>query len=152
MMANGPWVLASVKKGNFAYDVAPWPAGAKGTASPLGGEVLAIAKGSPNLDAAFDLATWLADPANSREEVGAGLGSIPNRKDTVNDPSWAWDPIVPAFAKQMQTARPRGIYGAKYAQISQAISTMEQEVLAQGRKPSEAAADAKSKITPLLAG
>lgn len=152
MMANGPWVLASVKKGNFAFDVVPWPSGAKGTASPLGGEVLAIAKSSQNIDAAFDLATWLADPKNSREEVGAGLGSIPNRKDTVNDPGWAWHPIVPAFAEQLQSARPRGVYGAKYAQISQAISTMEQQVLAQGRKPSEAAEEARSKISPLLAG
>ena len=152
MMANGPWVLASVKKGGFAFDVAPWPAGAKGTASPLGGEVLAIAKTSKNQDAAWELATWLADPKNSRDEVGAGLGSIPNRKDTVDDPAWAWHPMVPAFAKQLQSAHPRGVYGAKYAQISQAISTMEQQVLAQGRKPSEAADEAKGKISPLLAG
>jgi multiple sugar transport system substrate-binding protein len=152
MMANGPWVLASVKKGGFAFDVAPWPAGAKGTASPLGGEVLAISKGSAHQDAAFEFATWLADPKNSRDEVGAGLGSIPNRKDTVEDPGWSWHPMVPAFARQMQTAHARGVYGAKYAQISQAISAMEQQVLAQGRKPAEAASEARSKITPLLAG
>jgi multiple sugar transport system substrate-binding protein len=152
MMANGPWVLASVKKGGFAFDVAPWPAGAKGTASPLGGEVLAISKGSAHQDAAFELATWLADPKNSRDEVGAGLGSIPNRKDTVDDPGWSWHPMVPAFAKQLQAARARGVYGPKYAQISQAISTMEQQVLAQGRKPAEAAGEARSKIEPLLAG
>ena len=152
MMANGPWVLASVKKGGFAFDVAPWPAGAKGTASPLGGEVLSIGKNTKNLDAAWELATWLADPANSREEVGAGLGSIPNRKDTVDDQAWVWHPMVTAFAKQMRTARPRGVYGAKYAQISQAISAMEQQVLAQGRSAADAANEASGKIKPLLAG
>jgi multiple sugar transport system substrate-binding protein len=152
MMVNGPWVLPSVTKGGFEFDVVPWPAGRAGTASPLGGEVLAVGKGTRHLDAAWQLTTWLADPANSLEEVSKGLGSIPNRTTTIEDPAWVWHPVVPAFAEQMRTARPRGVYGAKYAQISQAITTMAQQVLAQGRKPADAAAEAKTKITPLLAG
>ena len=42
----------------------------------------------------------------------------------------------------------RNAYGLE----GQAISTMEQQVLAQGRKPAEAASEARSKIEPLLAG
>lgn len=150
MMTNGPWVLPSVEKGGVAFDVAPWPAGTKGTASPLGGEVLAISKTCRHTDAAWRLASWLADPANNQDEVSAGLGSIPNRQDTIGDETWVWHPTVPAFAEQLQTARPRGVYGDKYAQISQAISTMEQQVLAQGRDPAEAANEAGDKIRALL--
>ena len=150
MMVDGPWVLSSVQKAKFAWDVAPWPSGPAGTASPLGGEVLAIGKGSEHADAAFGLATWLADPANSRQEVGTGLGSIPNRKDTVHDQAWYWQPMVQTFAQQMLSARARGVYGDKYAQIAQAVWTMEQQVLA-GTKPSQsAAADAAGTIKPLL--
>jgi multiple sugar transport system substrate-binding protein len=150
MMINGPWVLHSVASAGFAFDVAPWPAGSGGTASPLGGEVLAVGKNSRHLDAAWQLTTWLADPANSLGEVYRELGGIPNRTTTIEDPAWAWHPVVTAFAQQMRTARPRGVYGAKYPEISQVISAMEQQVLASGRAPAEAAAEASGKIKQLL--
>ncbi|MBO3747802.1 ABC transporter substrate-binding protein [Streptosporangiaceae bacterium NEAU-GS5] len=149
MMVNGPWVLGSVEKGKFAWDVAPWPAGDAGTASPLGGEAWAVGKNA-NVDAVWQLADWLADPANSRTEISEGLSSIPNRKDTLDDPAWVWHPMVKAFAQQMPSAHPRGVYGPKYAQISEAVWTMEQEVLSGAKDPQTAADDAKAKIQPLL--
>ena len=152
MMINGPWVLPSVNTAGFAFDVAAWPAGSNGTASPLGGEVLAVGKDTRHLDAAWQLTTWLSDPANSLGEVYRGLGSIPNRTTTIGDPAWVWHPVVTAFAEQMRTARPRGVYGSRYAQISQTISAMEQEVLAQGHTPADAATEASKKIKPLLPG
>jgi multiple sugar transport system substrate-binding protein len=151
MMINGPWMLPSVtSQTQFEFDVAAWPAGAKGTASPLGGEVLAVGKDTRQLDAAWQLTTWLADPANSLGEVYRGLGSIPNRTGTIDDPAWAWHPTVTAFAQQMRTARPRGVYGPNYADISQAISTMQQDVLSQRHTPTEAATEAGRIIKPLL--
>ncbi len=153
MMINGPWVLPSVaSQTQFEFDVAAWPAGTNGTASPLGGEVLAVGRNTNQLDAAWQLTTWLADPANSLGEVYRGLGSIPNRTSTIEDPAWAWHPVVTAFAQQLRTARPRGVYGPNYAEISQAISTMEQDVLVAGRTPTDAATEASRKIKPLLPG
>src|SRR5262245_52009691 len=122
MMINGPWVVPSMSTAGFAFEVAPWPAGRNGSAAPLGGEALAVGKGTRHLDAAWQLTTWLADPANSLGEVYRGLGSIPNRTTTIEDPAWIWDPVVPAFAKQMRTARPRCSYGPHCNEISQAIS------------------------------
>jgi multiple sugar transport system substrate-binding protein len=150
MMINGPWVLASVTAGGFAFDVAPWPAGAHGTAAPLGGEVLVVGKNTRHLDAAWHLSIWLADPANSLAEITTGLASIPNRTTTITDPAWAWHRIVPTFAEQLRTARPRYVYGAKYPQISQAITTMQQQVLTRRREPTDAAAETSTKIKPLL--
>ncbi|MCT9929196.1 sugar ABC transporter substrate-binding protein [Planotetraspora sp. A-T 1434] len=150
MMFNGPWVLGSAEKGKFSWGVAPWPKGVAGTASPLGGEVWGISKKAANLDAVWQLADWLANPANSKDEVSKGLGSIPNRKDTLHDPAWVWHPMVKAFADQMPDARPRGLYGPKYAQISEAVWTMEQQVLSGAKSPQDAAVEAQTKILPLL--
>jgi multiple sugar transport system substrate-binding protein len=152
MMINGPWVLHPVSRAGFGFDVAPWPAGRGGTASTLGGEVLAVGKRTRHLDAAWQLTTWLTDPSNSLGEVYRGLCGIPNRTSTIDDPAWAWHPVVPAFATQMRTARPRGVYGPKYPQISQALSTMLHQVLAGERKPADAVAEVRDKIKPLLPG
>lgn len=152
MMINGPWVLSSVAQGGFDFGVAPWPAGRTGTASPLGGEVLAVGKRTKHLDAAWELTTWLADPANSMQELSKGLGGIPNRTNTINDPAWVWHPIVTAFAEQMLTARPRAVYGPRYHKISHVIMDMEQQVLVQGRSPADAAGEAIGRIKPLLRG
>ena len=152
MMVNGPWVLPAVAKAGFDFGVAPWPAGRNGTASPLGGEVLAVGKRTKHLDAAWQLTTWLADPANNLNELYRGLCGIPNRTSTVDDPAWAWHPVVTAFARQLHTARPRTGYGPRYPEISQALATMQQQVLADRRNPADAAAEASGKIKALLTG
>jgi multiple sugar transport system substrate-binding protein len=150
MMINGPWAVYPVAKGGFGFDVAQWPAGRNGTASSLGGEVLAVGKQTKHIDAAWQLTTWLTDPANSLGEVYRGLCSIPNRTSTIDDPAWAWHPVVTTFAKQMRSARPRGVYGSRYPQISQTLSTMQYQVLAERRPPADAATEASEKIKPLL--
>ncbi|OLB75085.1 MAG: hypothetical protein AUI14_21855 [Actinobacteria bacterium 13_2_20CM_2_71_6] len=152
MMFNGPWVLGSAKKGGFRFATAPWPAGPGGTASPLGGEVWAVSKNLKNPALAWDVLSWMADPKNSTDEIAGGLSSIPNRKDTVADKAWAWDAVVPTFASQMSSARARGTYGPNYAQISHAVTAMEQQVLAQGKDPQAAAAAAAAIVKPLLSG
>jgi multiple sugar transport system substrate-binding protein len=150
MMFNGPWVLGSARKGGFKFATAPWPAGPAGSASPLGGEVWAVSKAVKDPAVVWDVLSWMGDPKNSATEVGTGLSSIPNRKDTVSDKTWQWDATVATFATQMGTAHARGAYGPNYAQISHAITTMEQAVLAQGTDPQAAASTAAGTIKPLL--
>jgi multiple sugar transport system substrate-binding protein len=150
MMFDGPWVLGSAQKGGFAFGTAPWPAGPAGTAAPLGGEVWAVSRNVKNTAQVWDILSWMADPKNSTNEIATGLNSIPNRTDTVSDPAWGWDPVVATFAKQMSSAHARGVYGQNYAQISQAISAMEQQVLAQGKDPQAAATAAAGTTKPLL--
>ena len=150
MMLNGPYTLGTAKTAKFKWAVAPWPAGSAGTAAPLGGEVWAVGANSKNVAAVWSLIDWLSQPANTLKDIASGLSSIPNRTDVASDPAWNWDPTVPVFAQQMKTARPRGVYGANYAQVSQAIWTMEQQVLA-GQKSAQAAATAAgATIKPLL--
>ncbi|OLB79700.1 MAG: hypothetical protein AUI14_09310 [Actinobacteria bacterium 13_2_20CM_2_71_6] len=150
MMFNGPWVLGSAKKGGFKFATAPWPAGPSGTAAPLGGELWAVSKAVKDPGVVWQVLSWMADPANSTAEIGVGLSSIPNRKDTVSDKAWDWDPTVATFATQLGSARARGVYGPNYAQISQAVSAMQQQVLARSQDPSAAAKSASFKIKPLL--
>jgi len=52
----------------------------------------------------------------------------------------------------MSSARARGTYGPNYAQISHAVTAMEQQVLAQGKDPQAAAAAAAAIVKPLLSG
>jgi multiple sugar transport system substrate-binding protein len=150
MMINGPWTLPSVEKAGFAWAAAPLPAGAKGPASPLGGEAWVVGAKTKNADAAWDLLKWLADPKNSAKEIGGGLGSIPNREDTLKDPAWKWNNAVDAFAEQMPSARARSVYGPKYPQMSEVIWTMAQQVMTGEKDPQSAADAAKAKIQPLL--
>jgi multiple sugar transport system substrate-binding protein len=152
MQLNGPWVLASARKGKFKFATAPWPSGPAGTASPLGGEVWAVGKSTKSTAAVWDVLSWMSDPKNTTEEIASGLNSIPNRTDTLGDKDWNWDTTVLTFAQQMRSAHARGIYGPNYAQISTAISTMEQAVLAQDKDPQAAANTAAATIKPLLSG
>jgi ABC-type glycerol-3-phosphate transport system substrate-binding protein len=94
----------------------------------------------------------VSDPKNTTEEIASGLNSIPNRTDTLGAPDWNWDTTVLTFAQQMRSAHARGVYGANYAQISTAISTMEQAVLAKDQDPQAAANTAAATIKPLLSG
>jgi multiple sugar transport system substrate-binding protein len=153
MMINGPWVLPSVKKAGFGYGVAPLPPGAKGSASPLGGEVWVVGRSSKHVAQAWDAISHLADPKVGVKELGSGLGAIPNRQDTVADPAWRWDPVVTVFAQEMPYARARSVYGgAKWSQVAEAIWTMTQQVLTGQKSPQAAAGEAKAKVQPLLGG
>lgn len=150
MMINGPWVLPAMAKAGFQWGTAPLAAGAKGVVSPLGGEAWVIGGKSPNADVAWDVLTWLAESKNSGHELGAGLGAIPNRNDTLNDPVWKWGPGVGAYISQMLSTRSRSMYGPKYAKVSEAIWTMTHQVVKKEKKPQTAANEAHTTIRPLL--
>jgi multiple sugar transport system substrate-binding protein len=150
MMINGPWVLPAMEKVGFQWGTAPLAAGSKGVVSPLGGEAWVVGAKSPHADVAWDVLTWLAESKNSGHEFGSGLGSIPNRNDTLNDPVWKWGPGVGAFISEMLSTKSRSQYGPKYAKVSEAIWTMTHQVVKQEKKPQAAATDAANKIRPLL--
>ncbi|WP_186763354.1 ABC transporter substrate-binding protein [Lentzea tibetensis] len=150
MMINGPWVLPGMQKATFQWGTAPLAAGSKGVVSPLGGEAWVVGAKSNNADVAWDVLTWLAESRNSAHEFGSGLGSIPNRNDTLNDPVWKWGPGVGAFISEMLSTRSRSQYGPKYARVSEAIWTMTHQVVKKEKKPQAAANDAQATIRPLL--
>ncbi|MEV6239444.1 sugar ABC transporter substrate-binding protein [Lentzea sp. NPDC051838] len=150
LMINGPWVIPGLKKAGLDWGAAALPKGSAGAASPLGGEVWVVGAKTKNLDAAWNVLTWLAENKENAAEIGGGLGSVPNRTDTLTDQAWQWDPAVAAFAGQMSTARPRSVYGPQYPQLSEAVWTMTQQVLTGAKNPQDAAADAKNRIQPLL--
>ncbi|MFS8098705.1 sugar ABC transporter substrate-binding protein [Lentzea alba] len=150
MMINGPWVLPSVAKAPFQWGTAPLPAGEKGVFSTLGGEAWVIGSRSPNSDVAWDVLQWLAESRNSAKELGGGLGAIPNRNDTLNDPVWKWGPGVGAYISEMLSTRSRSNYGPQYSKVSEAVWTMTHQVVKGEKKPQAAATEAAAKIRPLL--
>jgi multiple sugar transport system substrate-binding protein len=105
---TGPWNL-----GEFATRL---PRGTDWTTAPLpgpdatqlgvsiaGGASLAIRKGSPRLDAAWQLVAWLAEPAQ-QIEFHRRTGDLPPRRGAWSDPLFA-DPRIAAFRAQLEHVR-----------------------------------------------
>lgn len=151
MMVNGPWQIPVLAKDSpdLKWEVATLPQQKQG-ASILGGENIALIKGSQNIDAAWELLTWRQEP----EELKAYLttaGKLPSRQDLAGDATWTGDPVLNVFVEQLKVAKPRA-YGPKYPEISNAIQEMIQGAIS-GQKPVESAvAEAQAKISPLLQG
>ncbi len=139
MAPNGPWGIAGLTDAKFDWDVTGWPKDVEQVA-PLGGEI-AVAGNGDNVDAAWDVIQWIADPKNVTDEMIKSLDLLPNRKDTQEDPRWAPVPQIATFVAQLEVAHPRSVYGPKYAEISPQIWEMEQRVLT-GQTEAEAAAQA----------
>ncbi|ATE53418.1 ABC transporter substrate-binding protein [Actinosynnema pretiosum] len=150
MVIGGTSSVKPLNSSGMAWSVAPLPAGPAGEAAALSGETWVIGKGARSTEAAWDLVRSLADDEENVTQLGAGLGGLPNRSDTVADPAWQWDPSVAGFAAQLETARPRVAYGSNYPQLSEVVWTMVQRVLKGGEDPQTAASEAKRAATPLL--
>lgn len=100
---NGNWQLGAAQDAEFAYGVVPMPQGPEGTEVYLGGEAAAIGAFSDNPDLAWE---YLATTYFSEEGQLLALrnvGSIPARADAGSDPSVTEDPILQAFAEEVQT-------------------------------------------------
>jgi len=147
MMINGPWQLPRFENDGVTFEwvVAPWPSDEE-TASILGGENFAIGAGT-NVDAAWEVLDWMTDPGQLKPlivEVG-----FPPRADMADDPAWAEDPVLSAFASQVAVARPRA-YGPNYPQASEQVWTMVQSVLTESATPGEALEQAAPVVQELL--
>jgi multiple sugar transport system substrate-binding protein len=151
MMINGPWMLPSFEADkdriDFNWSVAPWPKDVN-EVSILGGESFALTPG-PNMDAGWDVISWLSQPDQLREMLKAH-GPTRARLDLGNDPSIASDPIVKTFQDLLAVGRSTP-YGPNFLPMVDVMSTMIQEVGTGSKTPEAAAADAATSLAPLLA-
>ncbi|MBB5960224.1 multiple sugar transport system substrate-binding protein [Saccharothrix tamanrassetensis] len=148
MMINGPVAVPAMNQAGLDWVAAPLPAGEAGSAARVGGEAWVLGRRGQHGDRAWDVVRWLAEERGNATEFGAWLTALPNRSDTIDDIGWRWDPNVPAFAGQLTRARPA--YGARYPEVSEAISTMARQVLGGERSAADAAGDARTRLEPLL--
>jgi multiple sugar transport system substrate-binding protein len=147
MMINGPWQLPRFEDDGvtFEWKVGPWPSDVE-TASILGGENFALGAGT-NVDAAWEVLDWMTDPEHLKPLI-VDVG-FPPRADMADDPAWADDPVLSAFASQVAVARPRA-YGPNYPQASEQVWTMVQSVLTESATAEEALEQAAPIVKDLL--
>ncbi|ROP36726.1 ABC transporter substrate-binding protein [Saccharothrix texasensis] len=148
MAITGPAAVPELNQAGLDWTSAPLPQGAAGGAGPLGGETWVIGRNG-RVDRAWDVLTWLAEQPDNVTEFGGGLGALPNRADTVDALAWQWDPSVAGFTEQLRSARTRTAHGARYPEVSRALSAMATRVLTGERPPDQATAEAKAEIDRL---
>ena len=149
MMVNGPWQIPVLKSDSpdLEWNVATLPEQKQG-ASILGGENTAIIKGSPNVEAAWELLTWRQEDENLKAYL-VEAGKLPSRQDLAQDETWTGDPVLKVFIDQLQVAKPRA-YGPQYPEISNAIQEMLQAAISGQKDTAAAVTETAAKITPLL--
>lgn len=158
IMANGPWFIDGLrtlereKKVGFAWATAPYPRD-RASVSILGGENLAIGKGSKNAAAAWNVIRFVASSANAVQPVRPETLRyyVPNRRDLAANQTVVSrrDPAVTPFVAAVANAKPRA-YGPNYPRISEQVWTMFQSVLTGQKSAQQAARDAGAAIKPLL--
>ena len=73
--------------GAFKWDVAPLPAGPKGTFGFIGGQSLGVCAGAKNKPAALDWLFWAVSPEGQIEVVKRQIG-VPTLKAMMDTPEW----------------------------------------------------------------
>ncbi|MEU4448830.1 extracellular solute-binding protein [Actinosynnema sp. NPDC050801] len=149
MAITGPAAIPELNQAGLDWAAAPLPDGAAAPAGQLGGETWVVGRAG-QVDRAWEVLTWLAEHSDNATEFGGGLGALPNRADTVDDLAWQWDPNVAGFTGQLRSARARTAHGAKYQEVSRAISTAVTRTFTGERRPDQAIADAAVEIDRLL--
>jgi multiple sugar transport system substrate-binding protein len=149
MMINGPWEIPVVKEEapDLNWGHVALPKG-KQNASILGGENLAITTACKDVDAAWDLLSWMKSP-KIEKSYHVMIGTFPPRKDVANDPYWTDDPVYATYIEQLKLAKPRA-YGPKYPEISSAIQEAIQGAVSGESTVEQALSRAQKEITPLL--
>lgn len=107
---TGPWNLGELAARmpadlSDAWSTMPMPGpdASRPGVSIAGGASLAIRKGSPNTDAAWQLIEWLASPAQ-QVEFHRRTGDLPPRRSAWADPLFA-EPRIAAFRTQLEHVR-----------------------------------------------
>jgi ABC-type glycerol-3-phosphate transport system substrate-binding protein len=104
--------LALIQKAapHLRLGTAQLPAGMRGTTrgSVLGGTSLFVPQGSRHTHGAFELAKWLVS-APVALPVAHDLGLAPVIRAQYDDPFFRRDPLLAAYFRQVQTARPIGL-------------------------------------------
>jgi ABC-type glycerol-3-phosphate transport system substrate-binding protein len=95
--------------GNFKWDLAPLPAGTKGTFTFIGGQSVGVCAGAKNKDAALDWLFWAVSPEGQIEVVKRQIG-VPTLKAMAETPEWksaaTKAPHANAVIEMMSRARP----------------------------------------------
>ncbi|WP_042391789.1 ABC transporter substrate-binding protein [Streptacidiphilus carbonis] len=147
MQINGPWQIPTLRKSDLEWNVVALPSD-RTSATCLGGENWVLTAGSKHLDQAWEALEYTQKPSVLVPYLES-FGDLPARDDLARTGTWASDPALELFIGQLALARPR-IYGAHYADASQAIALAEQAVLTGSATPAAAAAAAAVKISTAL--
>lgn len=151
MMVNGPWALSAfAEDAKFDYGAFTMPVkeGVGEPASVLGGENIAIMKGSEKKDAAWEFVKFFEKPSVI-EEWCKKENRIPARKDVVADnPTWSDDEIMQVFSEQLKYAKGRPKH-PEYPKISTEIQNAIQKGLT-GTDVQEALDKAASNIDSII--
>jgi multiple sugar transport system substrate-binding protein len=141
MMVNGPWnmpVLAKTPDVHYGVVSIPVPKAGDKPVSPMGGEMWAIGRASTEKQAkAAEVLQCMLSPKQSlawSNTVGYISTNIATAKAQAKK-----NPLLTAFANEIATAQTRTAQlGPKYNQVSQALWTAIQAVLAGGTSPQTA--------------
>lgn len=128
MLYDGPWGVGTylTSKPSPDYGLAPLPKGPGGSASIVGGEDLAIAKGGKNLADTIKFVQFLSSPFAQVAMAKAGDMSV-YKSDAAAEVKAK--PFLKVFAQQLLTAHARPVTQG-YATLDSAFSADLQEVLA----------------------
>jgi multiple sugar transport system substrate-binding protein len=128
MYIDGPWAVATYKTASPvpSYGIAPFPKGAGGSVSTVGGEDNVVARGGHHLLDANKFAEFLDSPfaQNAMAAQGDMSTETSDAKAEVKT-----TPYYKVFAKQLQTARVRAV-SAGYSQLDNFWSTQLSAILA----------------------
>ncbi len=159
-MRNWPYAYAPSQKADSPIKgkvgVAPLPkaAGAAKGAAALGGWSLAVSKYSKNVDAAADLALYMAGAAIQKDRaINAGFN--PTRPEVYKDKEVvATNPFVTSLEEVFvnATPRPATVAGLKYNEVSQAFWDATHEVLSGKAKAEDAVKKLEGKLNQVRRG
>jgi trehalose/maltose transport system substrate-binding protein len=159
-MRNWPYAYApsqkadSPVKGKVAVAPLPRAAGAAKGGAALGGWSLAVVKYSKNVDAAADLAVYMASAAVQKDRAING-GFNPTRPEVYKDKEViAANPFVASLEDVFvnATPRPATATGLKYPQVSQAFWDTTHEVLSGKANAEDAVKKLEGKLNQVRRG
>jgi multiple sugar transport system substrate-binding protein len=143
MVESGVWQFGVTEKINPAIKghlrAAPMPKRKVEVAVGGGTDALCITSGSKHADAAWQLLKFLSS-AEAGITVWKMHGKFPANVESMQASELRNDPLVRAFAPMIKVAR-TAFKSTKYVEITNALGTMQQEVLT-GAKPTAAAVKA----------
>lgn len=148
MMVNGSWQLPVLDEEDVEYGVVPLPVpeAGDGPATPMGGEVWAVARNGGEREAkAVEVLQCLVGDDNMTE--WAELNAYVPGKEGLAETLAEEDPGMAPFVESVPTARSRTAeLGADYPTVSSALADAVQAVLAGDATPQEALSRAQESV------
>ena len=152
MFTSGPWTVASLKEASELegkWAVAPLPKG-KEEASVLGGmDLIVLEQSKHKEEAAKFLNFWMQDEIQL--DWAKSLSLLPVKKSLYQDPFFQNDPLMQAFAKQLEVARSRPTI-PQAGEIDDLFGQAVQAALSGAKSPQQALDDAAREAAKILAG